>query len=308
MKIKVFLIITGLLALAGAAYFTMNESTPRAPAKTNKRRIVASFYPLYYFASQISGDRAEVYNITPAGAEPHDYEPTPQDMARIEDANLLILNGGNFEAWGKRVRDGRRGAGVAVVAVGEALAGQKTSDGDSVAINDPHVWLSPALAKKEAEKIADSIKLIDPAGAGYYEANAADLARRLAALDRDFRDGLSRCADRNIITSHAAFGYLAREYGIMQTPISGLSPDEEPTALKLAEIADFVKKNQIKYIFFESLVNPKLAQTIAEETGAEALPLNPLEGLTAEEEAGGQDYFTVMSENLATLQTALRCK
>lgn len=305
MKIRPNFIAAFVLALVALAYFAVGGKTPNKPT-TTKLPVVTSFYPLYYLATQIGGDKAEVYNITPAGAEPHDYEPTTQDMARIEDSKLLIINGGKLEAWGDRVRNNLGNTKV-VAAVGETLVNQQINEG-GVMMKDPHVWLSPALIKKEAVAIADSFKRADPANAAFYTANAAVLVDKLNTLDQEYRNSLSRCADKNIVTSHAAFGYLARDYGLTQVAISGLSPDAEPTVQKLAETADFVKKNNVKYIFFESLVSPKLAETIAEETGAKTLPLNPLEGLTDQEISSGQNYFSVMRGNLENLKVALSCK
>lgn len=300
--------VGALLAFFIVIYLAASNDKRNTPLiATNKLPVVTSFYPLYYFASQIGGDKANVFNITPAGAEPHDYEPTTQDLARIEASRLLILNGGKLEAWGDRVRDTLHGTKVTVAAVGEVLVSQQINE-NGITINDPHVWLSPVLAKKEVGVIADNYKQVDPANAALYETNATELINRLEALDRDFRESLGQCTDKNIVTSHAAFGYLAREYGLRQLAISGLSPDEEPTVQKLADIANFVKNNHVKYIFFENLMSPKLAQTIAGETGTRTLTLNPLEGLTSQDIVNGQNYFTVMKENLINLKTALDCK
>ncbi|MBI5729012.1 MAG: zinc ABC transporter substrate-binding protein [Candidatus Magasanikbacteria bacterium] len=308
MKIRTFLIIAALLAFLAITYFTMTTGTRnRPPAVANKLRVVTSFYPLYYFATQIAGDKAIVYNITPAGAEPHDYEPTTQDMAHIEDSKLLILNGGKLEAWGDKVKNTLQNTATIIVSVGDDIANQKVIE-DGETVRDPHVWLDPVLAKKEATTIADSLAAVDPANANFYENNATQLLAKLDALDQKYRQDLSSCKQKNIATAHTAFGYLAREYEFEQIAISGLSPDAEPSAKKLADVTDYVKKHNIKYIFFESLVSPKLAETLAYETGAKTLVLNPLEGLTNQEIAQGQDYFTVMRNNLKNLQTALDCK
>ena len=149
---------------------------------------------------------------------------------------------------------------------------------------------------------------MDPSHADIYQANAAVLTNSLDALDLEYRSSLATCAQKNIVTSHAAFGYLSKEYGLTQIAIAGLSPDAEPSAKDLAEVTQFVKKNTIGYIFFESLTSPKLSETIAREVGAKTLVLNPVEGLTQEEMTDGKTYFTVMQENLVNLKTALLCK
>ena len=309
MRIKTFLIIVASLIAAATIYLIVIDNWERntPPAATDKLRVVTSFYPLYYFASQIAGDKAEVHNITPAGAEPHDYEPTAQDMARIENSQLLILNGGKLEAWEDKVRDTLKGTNARLAVVSDVIANEQTAENRKI-VRDPHIWLDPVLAKKMAAAIADNMIAADIHNTAYYESRVAQLQAKLGALDQLYRQGLGDCKQKNIVTSHAAFSYLAREYGLGQIAISGLSPEADPTAKELADIADFVKQNKITHIFFETLAGPKLAETIADETGAQTLALNPLEGLTDKEIAGGQDYFTVMEKNLLNLQIALNCK
>lgn len=272
-----------------------------------RMQVVTSFYPLFYFATQIGGEKAEVINLTPAGAEPHDYEPNTQDISRIETSDLLIINGGQLEPWADNIRENMRSEKIRVLVVGENLATLEFVD-EGERRMDPHVWLDPALAVKEAERIASAFMEADPENRALYEENLRHLAERLDALDQEFRQGLLHCRQRDIITSHAAFGYVASRYGLKQVPISGLSPDEEPSPKQLAEVAAFAKARSIKYIFFETLISPRLAETIAEETGAKTIVFNPLEGLTKEEQAAGKDYFSIQKENLENLKTALECK
>ena len=300
--VSIFLLILLLIGVFFIAR-TMN------PLQTRQSRltVMTSFYPLYFFASQIAGDKATVYSITPAGAEPHDYEPTAQDIARIEDSKLLILNGGKLEAWGDTIRDTLKGTQTAVLSVGDVFTDRNVIANEAI-ILDPHVWLDPLLAKKEADAIAKELARIDPTNALYYEHNLGVLKARLDNLDKEYRVILAQCAKKDIITSHAAFGYLTREYGLTQVSISGLSPDEEPSPQKLAQVADFAKKNGITYIFFESLVSPKLSETIAREVGIKTLVLNPIEGLSDEEIAQGKNYLTEMEHNLTNLTIALQCQ
>lgn len=269
-------------------------------------QVVTSFYPLYFFAQQIGGDRAEVVNLVPSGAEPHDYELTAQDMARVEKSDLIILNGGGLEAWGDRIAKNVGMKGTVIVVAGDGLLTRETTEG-GLATTDPHVWLDPVLAKKMTEKIALGFEAVDSENADFYRGNASRLLEQLDDLDAAYRSRLHTCAEKNIITSHAAFGYVAAEYGFNQVSIAGLSPDAEPSPSELARIAQFAKTNNVRYIFFESLVSPKLSQTIATEVGAGTLVLNPIEGLSDEEIARGEEYFSVMRENLVNLQTALRC-
>lgn len=274
---------------------------------SDKLQVVTSFYPLYFFTSQITQDRADVYNITPAGAEPHDYEPSTRDIAKIEDSALLVLNGGKLEAWGDKIKENLQNKNTVTITVGETIATQQIIE-DGEKIQDPHIWLDPVLAKKEVEIIAQGLIQVDPANSEFYQTNAQTLLNKLDTLNSKFSQGLNNCAKKDIITSHASFGYLASQYSINQVAISGLSPDSEPSVQKLAEVADFAKKNQVKYIFFESLVSPKLSQTIANEIGAQSLVLNPIEGLSDTDIKNGKNYFSEMENNLKNLKIALACQ
>lgn len=296
--------IVGVLVIGALGFFLIQHKPSAAPEQ--KISVVASFYPIYFFASQIGGDKADVVNVTPAGGEPHDYEPTPQDMAKIESANLVVLNGGGLEAWGGSVEQNIDSQKTILVTAGEGLTTRHIVE-DGKSIVDPHVWLSPVLAEQMVDKIEQGYIKADSANADYYAKNATDLKAKLAQLDTEYKQGLTNCQRKDIITSHAAFGYLGVTYGLNQVPISGLSPEEEPSAKDLASIADFAKKNGVKYIFFESLVSPKLSQTIATEIGAQTLVLDPIEGIAADELAAGQDYLTVMRSNLANLKISLQC-
>lgn len=282
------------------------KNTNTLPAST-KPLVTTSFYPLYFFTSQIATDIVDIYNITPAGAEPHDYEPTSQDIVRIETSKLLILNGGKLEPWADKIKGDLQEKNTVILTVGNDLANQQIQE-DGEAVQDPHIWLSPKIAKEVAKIITQGLVGIDQANTFAYQMNLQSLEKKLDDLDTQYRNGLANCQTRNIITSHAAFGYLAHEYNLNQVAISGLSPDAEPSAKQLAEVADFARKNKIKYIFFESLVSPKLSQTIAQEIGAETLVLNPIEGLSDDQISDGKNYFTEMQTNLANLRIALQCK
>lgn len=302
----ILLLITLIVVVGVFVWSNIPSNNVQPVVNKNKLQIVTSFYPMYFFTSQIAGNKADVYNITPASAEPHDYEPTTQDIARIENSNVLVLNGGNLEAWGSKVSDNVKGSSVRVVIAGEGLADQHIVENGQT-IQDPHIWLDPVLAKKEAAKITEALVSIDPKDTAYFYTNEKALDDRLDALDQSFRQGLSTCQKKDIVTSHAAFGYLARQYNLNQVAISGISPDAEPSLQKFAQLTDFVKQNNIKFILFESLVSPKLAQAIADETGAKTLVLDPLEGIPDAQLQQGENYFTIMRQNLNNLKIALEC-
>ncbi len=305
-KSVVISFVLGAIFIGVISYLVKNTGQTTKTVQLNKIQVVASFYPLYFFSSQIGGDKANVTNIVPAGAEPHDYEPTAQDMAKMESSRLIILNGGGLEAWSDNIQKNIDAKNTTIITAGEGLTTQQvTEDGETG--TDPHVWLDPPLAEKMVDKIAQGFEQVDPANKDYYQSNADALKAKLNNLDVAYKQSLSTCKEKNIITSHAAFGYISTTYGLNQVPIAGLSPDAEPSPQQLADIVKFAKDNNVKYIFFESLVSPKLSQTIATEVGAQTLVLNPIEGLSDEELAQGKNYLTVMQDNLTNLQTALQC-
>jgi zinc transport system substrate-binding protein len=297
MLLGLVLAVAGLLAYA-------HRIGREAPDSGNGKelRIVTSSYPSYYIARRIAGDRAQVTNLIPAGAEPHDYELTPQDLIRIQESRLLILVGSGLETWGDGVRKSIDPERTLLVEAGDGLcdigAGKQ----------DPHIWLDPLLAAKMAERIGSSIEAVDAVNSSYYEENERALLEELEDLDQEYRQGTAECQERSIVTSHDAFAYMAREYALQQVAIAGRSQEAEPSVQQMAELTDFAKKNRIRYIFFESLASPELSRTLAAEVGAQTLVLNPLEGLTAQEEAQGKDYMTEMRSNLSNLRLALGCR
>lgn len=295
----IYILTLTIIAFGLSACAPLKPAAPVKEGNPIKISVAASFYPLYFLAAEIGGDRAEVFSVTPAGTEPHDYELTPNEMMKIENSRLLVINGSGFEAWGEDIFKNIDPRETVAVRAGDGLPG----DG-----SDPHFWLSPVLAGQMADNILAGFIKADPAGAAYYEIRAADLKNKLSALDAEYRAGLAGCAKKVIITAHAAFGHLAAAYGLEQKAIAGLSPESEPSPREMAAIASFAQANGVEYIFFESLVSPKLAETIAREAGAKTLVLNPLEGLTAEEIAAGQDYLSEMRRNLSNLRIALQCR
>lgn len=274
------------------------------PSSSSTLSVIASFYPIAYFTHQVGGHLVDVRTLVSPGMEPHDFEPSPQNIVDLQKAQLFVYNGGGLETWAPRViRD--LPAEKVVNTVGNISLLPTTEKG---AAYDPHVWMDPHLAIQQVAAIQKGLASVDPAHAKTYQQNAQKFTAQLQQLDAEFRQGLANCQQHTIVTSHDAFEYLAHEYGLSVLSISGLSPDAEPTPQKLAEITQFVKAHQIKYIFFESLVSPKLAQTIAQETGAQTISFNPLEGLTAEDVAQGQTYFTIQKQNLQNLRQTLRCQ
>jgi zinc transport system substrate-binding protein len=279
-----------LLAAATIALAAAGCGSGSDGSSSNARRVVAAFYPLAFAAAQIGGPSVDVKNLTPAGAEPHDLELTTGDVRDVDRADLVLYLGDGFMPGLETAVEGRSGRSLDLLPgaqkVGGALEG------------DPHVWLDPI-------RYAEMVRAV---GAALGDAPAAArLARRLDRLDGDYRRGLAHCARREIVTSHAAFGYLARRYGLRQVPLEGLAPEAEPSAKDIARLAAAVRDSGATTVFSETLVSPKLAQTIAREAGVTTAVLDPLEGLGKSAADGGADYFTVMRANLAALEQALGC-
>ena len=278
-------------------------------------RVLTSFYPMYDFACKIGGDSIEVINMVPSGTEPHDWEPSTNDLKSLEKADVFIYNGADMEPWADDLLVSRSDT-LRVVEASENIE-LRTTDGEHEHAHehedsdhhhgdfDPHVWLDPENAKVEMETIKDALSASDPANAAVFQANYEKYAAELDALDAEFREKLSSLPNRTIVVAHEAFGYLCDAYGLTQVGIEGLSPDSEPDPGRMAQVIDFVRENNISTIFFEELVSPKVAEAIASETGAQAKILSPLEGLSDEQSAAGADYFSVMHDNLAALMEAL---
>ena len=284
---------------------------PVSAADTKKTSVVAAFYPLAWAAEQVGGRRVVVTNLTPSGAEPHDLELTTKQRDAIEDAGLVIVMGSGFQPAVEKAAESRDGNTVEMLsslpigAAGKKVADEGEEDPDAL---DPHVWLDPALMERIVDRTAAALTKADPANATTYDANAAALNEKLAALDARYRTGLATCDRKLIVTSHDAFGYLAKAYGLQQEGVAGLSPDAEPDPKRLAELTDLVEQKGVTTIFTEELVSPKIAKTLAREAGGlKTDTLNPLEGLTPKEVKAGDDYVAVMDRNLARLRSALGC-
>lgn len=303
---KKYLIIFSIVLAAAIIFVVLAERTNPPTRRDGRIRVTASFYPLYYFASRIGGEYADVAAIVPAGAEPHEYEPTPRDLARLAQSRVILLNGAGFEPWADAARLATDPQKTLVVAAGETGADREmTEDGKNV--TDPHVWLDPGRASHMADIIRDAFIAADQARRDAYDANTAVLREDLRRLDRAYRDGLASCRSRDIVTSHAAFGYLADAYDLNQIAIAGFSGDE-PQPAALAGIVRIAAERGVKTVFFETLASPRISETVAREIGGRVMTLNPIEGLTDAQIRNGDDYFSVMRENLAHLKTALSCE
>ncbi len=305
MQNKKYWLLGALLALVLIIWKIL--SAPTMPSQTNspdKLNITASFYPLAYIAQNIGGNLINVTNITPPGMEPHDFEPSPTTIAKIYNSKLFIFNGGSIDAWAEKIKLDLETQGTATIEMAfetrDVLPDPKKID--------PHLWLDPTIMSREADIIADALIKIDSKHAEEYNRNRDVLKRKLAELDNEYKSGLTNCQVREIVTSHDAFGYLANRYNFTTFHILGLSPEEDPSPKKIAEISKLAKSKNIQYIFFETMASPKLSQTIANEIGAHTLVLNPIEGLLPQDTKTNEDYISIMRKNLTNLKTAMVCQ
>lgn len=388
-----------LLILAGCGAkkdLNNDETIPAVGDLPEKLKVVTTIYPIYDFTRNVAGEHAEVIPLIPPGAEPHGWEPTPQDLKVIQAADVFVYNGGMVEYWVDQVLDSINHPQLIKV---EAIAGlelmpyshdhfhdhshghdhghnhdqEKSVEGDAhdhahdhdhdhdhehahdahaeehghdkeahgeahvhdhsedndthneehaqdahheenghdhdhghgEGELDPHVWTDPVLAQKQVMNIMEGLAQADPDHKHEYQKNAEEYIAKLQDLDKAFREMAANAKRKEFVVQHAAFGYLAERYGLIQLPIAGLSPEQEPSPSQMADIVKFVKENEVGTLFFETLADAKIAAVLAQETGAKTAVLNPIEGLTADEAGQNLDYIAIMKENLSALQDAL---
>ena len=316
-----------LAALAAGAAIVATSAACDSAASSPEGAIVTSFYPIQLAAQQITGGAIPVTVLTKPGAEPHDLELTPQDVAGMTKARLVIYSDG-FQPAVDDAMDQVDASNVLDVADAADLdltgtdehegetaeehsqhsedSEHSVGDGHDHAGADPHFWLDPQRYAAVARSIGARLEQADPANATRYAENTKAFVARLAALDDELTQGLASCRSRVLVTSHAAFGYFAERYGLEQHGITGLTPDAEPSAAALKQVSDLVRAEGVSTIFQETLVEPHLAQTVATTTGAKVATLDPIEGIT--NASAGTDYFEVMRSNLAALQKGLDCQ
>ncbi|MFB6893495.1 metal ABC transporter substrate-binding protein [Kitasatospora sp. NPDC056327] len=285
-----------------------------------KLDVVASFYPMEFLATRIGGEHVKVSGLTAAGVEPHDLELTAKQVGRVQKADAVLYLKGLQPTVDKAVADSRAKQKIDATAAApledhHLAEGHSEDDGHdhgdhaegdghdhSGAAGDPHIWLDPSRYAAVARSVGAGFAAADPAHADDYRRNTEELVGRLTALDQEFKDGLKDTRTRTFVTSHAAFGYLAEAYGLTQVAINGVDPESEPTPARLADVQKAARENGVTTIFFEALVSPKLADTVAKDLGLRTAVLDPLEGV---KDPAKDDYLTVMKQNLTALRTAL---
>ena len=287
------LVATGAAVLSGCS--SQAASTSDAPTSLS---VVASFYPLQYVVERVGGADVSVTNLTKPGAEPHDLELAPQDLAALSEADLAVYLSGFQPA----IDDAIATTSTPNLDVRDAAALSLTTSDGAV---DPHFWLDPMRLADVSDVVAARLSELEPDAADTFERNADVLRQDLSQLDKSFSSALNDCASSFLVTSHSAFGYLAEQYGLEQVGLTGITPETEPTPAQLADITDFVRAHDVKTIYYETLVSPDVAQTVANATGASTAQLDPLEGLT--DQSAGDNYLEVMRANLEALVKGLGC-
>lgn len=319
MRLNRLLAVAVLLPVLAACASTASEqSASDAPASSSstpapaavKPKVVAAFYPLQYAAQSVGGDLVNVTNLTQPGVEPHDLELSAQQVAEIAEADLVLYIKGFQPAVDEAIEQQAAGraidvsAGLALLAAHEEEAGHADEEGHEHGMQDPHVWLNPMNMALIGTAIKDRLSDIDSANAAAYMSNSEALRTSMATLDQKFSSELGSCTITTMVVSHEAFAYLAEAYGFTQVGISGLSPEAEPSPARIKDVANIVTQDGVTTVYYETLVDPKVAQTLADETGAKTAVLDPLEGLQPDSDG---DYISVMESNLATLKTGQAC-
>ncbi len=315
----------GVVLVGLVSFFPFRQTGTPQPEMTTPEplRVVASFFPYAEFARGVAGGDVSVTTLVPSGVEPHDFEPTPRDIEKLYQADVVIINGAGIDAWAEKLSPELIKRGVRVVRMSDtvdllpgqddehqneslgALEGDRHEHDESAF--DPHFWLDPVLAEIQVNRIKEVFIEVDPVNQAQYEARWAVTAQELRSLNQEYTSGLHQCRLRSVVTAHDAFTYLAKRYTLEVISIAGLSPNTEPSPKRLVEIASVVRERNIRYIFFETLSSPKLSQTLARETGVETLVFNPIEGGMMDENGVPETYFSLMRQNLHHLRIALEC-
>lgn len=300
-------------------------SPPQDHAKQEKRlRIVTSLFPLYDFAKAVGGQKATVLLLLPPGVEPHSFEPTPRDILEVNGADIFVYTGSFMEPWAASIIKGANMRKLVVVDSSRGVAlrqeqkGAPSEDTPTVSPEargvrkeavDPHIWLDLDNAQKMVDNILAGFVERDPVDKDFFEQNAALYKSRLRQLDEEFREGLGRCKTHLFIHGgHYAFNYLARRYGLTYVSAYGFSPDAEPSPRHLADMIEVMRRHKTKYVFYEELIQPKVAETLARETGARLLALNGGHNVTAEEMKQGVTFVSLLELDLKNLKKGLQCQ
>lgn len=310
MKFKQSLVLF-VVILLGCSFFACAKQSEE-PVQMKKLRVVTTLFPLYDMAKSIGADKTEVVLLVPPGVEAHSFEPRPSDIFKINEADIFVYTGKFMEPWAADVINGAVNKNLVVV---DASHGAKmipgvSHDADEPAGSlDPHIWLDFDNAGIMVKNILQAFQVKDSANKALYEQKAGEYSRKLTELDSLYKTTLAACKHRTIVYGgHYAFGYPARRYGLQYLAAQGVSPDAEPTANDLVKLVEQIKKERIKYIFYEELTSPRITETIAGETNAEMLLLNAAHNVSRDQLDQGVSLFDILRRNLENLSKGLKCR
>ena len=308
------------LMVAFLALVLLTPGCSRQEQKNDKLQVVTTLFPLYDFAKRIGGEKAQVSLLLPPGVEPHSFEPRPENVVRVNRADLFIYTSPVMEPWAASIIAGIDKGKVGIVEGGKGSVLLEAPEADEhghgephgeehhkEGAMDPHVWLDLDNARRIAGNILAAFVARDPSNKGYYEQNAAKLTGELAALDERFRQTLAQCPKKVLLHGgHYAFGYLAKRYGLTYVSASAVNADSEPTPAKLAELVKLMRRERLSYVYTEELLSPRVAETIARETGAKVLMLHAGHNVSRDDLERGVSFISIMEENLQNLKTGLQ--
>lgn len=303
------------IAIMMVLMLLLNGCTTGKPEKGSgdKLKVYASFYPIYFAAEQIGGNRIDLHSVIPNGSEPHDYEPSMREIADVEGGDVFIYNGVGMESWAEKLSSNLGKKGIRTLNLSQYVDLIKVEEDDdhddhddhNHGSYDPHIWLDPTNMDKMAHEIMLEFTKLDQANESFYKKNYEDFSMKLKELDLAYSSGLEKKNNDTILVSHQAFGYLTRRYGLKQISVTGITPHEEPNLGTRAKLIDIIKKNHFEFIFLETLASPNIVDSLAKEENLKILELNPIAGLTEEQQDKKEDYFSIMEQNLENLKKAL---
>ena len=305
--IVILLIMTATFGAYVLVYTRGSTSSPGPSSNTPTLKVLASFFPLQDWALNVGGVKVSVSLLVPVTEDIHDFEPTSAAIEAIASANVLILNGAGLEPWAQQAIAAADNPNLVVVDCSQNVTLITVPPQFQVANRaiDPHIWLDPVDAMTMVQNILKGLIKADSSDAAYFTANANTYDAKLESLDQQFKSlASSNLATRDFVTFHTAFGYLAQQYNLTQIPVFGPF-EEEPTAADITNVVNAINQNHLLYVGYESLENAAVPEAIASQTNATLVPMNPIEGLTPQEQAQGQTYLTLMAQNLLVLTLAL---
>jgi zinc transport system substrate-binding protein len=306
---KKILFIIGIIVVL-SIYSNLGISK-KAINNSQKIKVETTLFPLFDFVKNIGQSKVDVSLLLPPNVEPHSFEPKPGDILRINESDLFVYTSKFMEPWANDIIEGISGKNIKVVDASAGIEFMKKENNEHNHQKngyDPHIWLDFANAQKMIDNIASALAAKDFNNANFYKKNASTFKKELSQVDEAYKNKLSKCRNKEFIYSgHYAFGYLAKRYGLTYNSVYGVSPDSEPKAKQVAKLVAKIKKDRIKYIFYEELLSPEMANMLAIESGVKLLPLNPAHNLTREDYKNGKTYLSIMEDNLKNLTAGLGC-